>query len=276
MNVCTVESCSKRLRARGVCSTHYNRMYAKQRHAVKATVECAGCGKTCEKRPDPRRPRQFCSLQCRTNDQYREVREARPGTDLVHVGPAWPRCDLPDRHPATNSSPRRKPRVFVSGPCSWCRAVFTIVDQLAARYCSKRCLQAAHRDCSGRFRIPDSVRFGVYKRDGWVCQLCLEPVDGDLPVTDIWSATLDHIICQSWTDEPDHSPSNLRLAHRWCNSVRGDEGFARAQARRVSNFRAGRDARSAIPVGGRDACSTETQSCPPQQIHDQGDPDRGA
>lgn len=25
--------------------------------------------------------------------------------------------------------------------------------------------------------------------------------------------------------EPDHSPANLRLAHRWCNSVRGDESI---------------------------------------------------
>ncbi len=24
---------------------------------------------------------------------------------------------------------------------------------------------------------------------------------------------------------PDHSPENLRLAHRWCNAVRGDETY---------------------------------------------------
>lgn len=77
----------------------------------------------------------------------------------------------------------------------------------------------------GRFRIPLPERLAIYERDGWVCQLCFEPVDPDLPPSNTWSATLDHIVCQSWSEEPDHSPENLRLAHRWCNSVRGDERF---------------------------------------------------
>jgi hypothetical protein len=226
---CSVEGCTRSHRARGLCSTHYNQRFVQR--PAKVNVECAACGKTCEKRPDPRRPRRYCSLRCRTDDQYRDVREARPGTDLVHVGPVWPRCDLPDRHPARADVPKRKPRVFVSGPCSWCRELFTIIDQISARYCSKRCLQAAQRERAGRFKVPGSVRLSVYERDGWICQLCFDSVDRDLPSSDIWSATLDHIVCQSWTDVPDHSPSNLRLAHRWCNSVRGDEGFARGKSR---------------------------------------------
>lgn len=228
MKLCTVPGCSKSFRARGVCSTHYNRMYQEQRHPAKVTVSCAGCGRRCEKSPDPRRPRQFCTLQCRTAAQFREVRAARPGKELVHVGPAG--CGLPARRPPRADVPQGKLRVFVSGPCSWCREPFTIIDQLAARYCSKRCLKAAERERSGRFEVPDNVRLSVYERDSWVCQLCFEAVDGGLPVTDIWSATLDHIVCQSWTDAPDHSPSNLRLAHRWCNSKRGDEGFSRTRS----------------------------------------------
>jgi hypothetical protein len=39
---------------------------------------------------------------------------------------------------------------------------------------------------------------------------------------DDWAPSLDHIEPQSWALIPDHSPANLRLAHRWCNSVRGD------------------------------------------------------
>lgn len=73
------------------------------------------------------------------------------------------------------------------------------------------------------FYISKADRLAIYERDEWTCQLCLEPAP---PTTDHlgpWSLTLDHIVCQSWTDEPDHSPSNLRLAHRWCNSVRGNE-----------------------------------------------------
>ncbi|MFC7330808.1 MULTISPECIES: HNH endonuclease [Nocardiopsidaceae] len=70
-----------------------------------------------------------------------------------------------------------------------------------------------------------ATRLAIYERDGWICQLCSEPVDPDLPYLDNWAASLDHIVCQAWTDEPDHSPENLRLAHRWCNSVRGDETY---------------------------------------------------
>lgn len=73
--------------------------------------------------------------------------------------------------------------------------------------------------------VPRAVRLEVYERDGWVCQLCDGPVDRDAHYLDPWSPTLDHIECQSWVLVPDHSPENLRLAHRWCNSVRGDERF---------------------------------------------------
>lgn len=68
-------------------------------------------------------------------------------------------------------------------------------------------------------------RLAIYERDGWVCQLCMEPTDRDLMSTDPrndWAPSLDHIEPQSHALIPDHSPANLRLAHRWCNSVRGD------------------------------------------------------
>lgn len=73
-----------------------------------------------------------------------------------------------------------------------------------------------------QFKVPPDLRLAIYERDGWTCQLCGDPVDPDLPSTDRWSATLDHIECQSWVLVPDHSPRNLRLAHRVCNARRGD------------------------------------------------------
>lgn len=69
--------------------------------------------------------------------------------------------------------------------------------------------------------ISRTDRFAIYERDEWTCQLCFEPV--------YWNAlefrdqpSLDHIIPQSMTAEPDHSPSNLRLAHVGCNARRKD------------------------------------------------------
>ena len=66
-------------------------------------------------------------------------------------------------------------------------------------------------------------RQSLYQRDGWTCQLCTGPVDPELPPLDNWAASLDHIIPRSRGG--DHSDENLRLAHRWCNSVRGDDTY---------------------------------------------------
>jgi 5-methylcytosine-specific restriction endonuclease McrA len=70
--------------------------------------------------------------------------------------------------------------------------------------------------------VPRALRFEVYERDNWICQLCGEPVDRDLDPNHRMAATLDHVECQTWALIPDHSLANLRLAHRACNSRRRD------------------------------------------------------
>lgn len=76
-------------------------------------------------------------------------------------------------------------------------------------------------DTLGEFKVTDTVRHSIYKRDKHTCKLCHKPVDLSLHYNDPMSATLDHIVPQSWTLIPDHSVKNLRTAHRRCNSVRG-------------------------------------------------------
>ena len=68
--------------------------------------------------------------------------------------------------------------------------------------------------------LPRAVRLAIYERDGWVCQLCGGPVDAALSPNDRMGATLDHVVPQSV--RVDHSSANLRLAHRACNSARGN------------------------------------------------------
>lgn len=69
-------------------------------------------------------------------------------------------------------------------------------------------------------RISPAGRLAIYERDNWTCQICTEPVDPLELKNSTWDATLDHVIPRrkGGTDDP----NNLRLAHRWCNSVRGD------------------------------------------------------
>lgn len=113
-------------------------------------------------------------------------------------------------------------RVFVNGGCAWCAETFTAA---AGVYCSEKCKVSAgfkRRSGGKSFTVSPRVRLAIYERDSWDCQLCARPVDSSLHHRDNWSASLDHIIPQSHMLIPDHSPSNLRLVHKMCNSMRGD------------------------------------------------------
>lgn len=63
-------------------------------------------------------------------------------------------------------------------------------------------------------------RADIYERDGWVCQLCLAPVDKELQWPDPLCATIDHVI-PIVKGGPD-SPDNVQLSHARCNMSKGD------------------------------------------------------
>lgn len=67
--------------------------------------------------------------------------------------------------------------------------------------------------------IDDKVRFELYERDAWLCQLCDSPIDREAHWNDNLAPSLDHVIPRSLGGL--HDPSNLRTAHRSCNSARG-------------------------------------------------------
>lgn len=83
-----------------------------------------------------------------------------------------------------------------------------------------RAIQRANR--TKRYRLlADAVqepytRAEVFERDGWVCQLCGEPVDRELRAPDPGSASIDHIVPLSLGG--DDTPANVQLAHFSCNS----------------------------------------------------------
>lgn len=113
-------------------------------------------------------------------------------------------------------------RVFTVGGCQWCGGYFVGVGA----YCSTKCSAASkfqRRSSSATsFNITPRKRSAIYERDEWTCQLCKFPVERDLHYLNNWAPSLDHIIPRSTTLIPDHSPSNLQLAHRMCNSMKGD------------------------------------------------------
>lgn len=132
-----------------------------------------------------------------------------------------------DKRTASKQQRKSPNALFVSGPCSECKAVFTCrvyEGGSAASYCSKECARRAawrrHYARQGWFAITKARRRAIYERDDWTCQLCSGQVEDGLPPSDIWAATLDHIIPRSrgGGDEDE----NLQLAHRWCNSKKSD------------------------------------------------------
>lgn len=67
--------------------------------------------------------------------------------------------------------------------------------------------------------ITPARRALIYRRDNWMCQICFDPIDREVNPNDDMAPSLDHIIPRSAGGG--HESSNLRLAHRLCNSVRG-------------------------------------------------------
>jgi len=226
---CSVEGCWRPHRAKGFCASHYNERFHPDRHARKRSVACSVCGKPCEKIASSghiRRP--VCGYRCRYQLTY--GRDIADGRELV--GPVARRTGPEGKAaPRESSLPGPKAR-FIAGSCRWCGAGYTYDLRnggATARYCSARCTRSAgrarHREMRGQFAISRKRRLAIYERDGWICQLCFEPVDRNAHYMDNWAPSLDHIIPQSMQLVPDHSDGALRLSHRWCNAVRGNDKY---------------------------------------------------
>lgn len=152
------------------------------------------------------------------------------------------RRDHPDR--ITPHAPRSMVVFLV---CTYCSELFTArrKPRRATATCAKvECRRALKRDQQreytemvakregvpystfltrsgkkvGQYRLTAAERMAIYERDGWTCQLCNTAVDASLDPNDNWAASLDHRVPQSLGGA--HDADNLRLAHRWCNTMR--------------------------------------------------------
>lgn len=116
-------------------------------------------------------------------------------------------------------------RTFVVGTCYRCGLPATGYRALAftARglfYCSSRCRR--RDDAAERRVLREADRQAIYRRDKWVCQICKRPVARSQVVPHPKAPVLDHIVPRAEQGEDD--PSNLRLAHFLCNSIRQHHG----------------------------------------------------
>lgn len=217
---CVITGCSRPKVAHGLCPAHYVQEFCSDRHAVEL-VPCSVCGSRVEKSTSRSKSRRVvCSYRCRYVVTYGRL----PNEGKEIVGPV--RFDKSTTAPVVEVASTR--RGFLAAECGWCGASFLhdwrvtgVAPKCCTKQCARRLARSRQRLSAGRFGISRRDRAAIYDRDDWTCQLCFEPVDPEAPNGDLWSATLDHIIPQSHMLIPDHSPSNLRLAHLWCNAVRG-------------------------------------------------------
>ncbi len=84
----------------------------------------------------------------------------------------------------------------------------------------------AFRNKDNKARAKRNTEIG--DRDGWVCHICLAPVDRDLPWDHPMHASVDHLIPR-WADGTE-DPSNLKMSHHKCNHER--DAAARALAKK--------------------------------------------
>ena len=256
---CEHPGCNKPHRARGLCATHYNQVHAPNRHKKKL-VKCAACGAEIMRASGGGRVvGNACSNKCRAKiaamrrGERGKLRTELPADHWARwygKASAWPRygfaecawCSAPFVMLSSNHA-------CCSRTCMWRRdkgVTRSAADRAAEVRSCARCGQsyrhaiANRRHCSDLCRdldaddrgaalhhgwIRPSIRAAIYERDGYQCKLCNEPVDTTAdPQRDDWAPTLDHIIPRSKGGT--HDVSNLRTAHRWCNSVRGDRDDA--------------------------------------------------
>lgn len=249
---CTMPECGRPHQARGLCGSHYNQTHAKDRHAKKL-VPCAFCGKEVAKGTGGgRKYGATCSLECRTNlarppkcdlpkdhwARWHNRTSAWPrygwgqcevcGKRMANLGYRQKRCSTSCKWKAVtirNGGKTAEQWMAELRECARCGDTF---QHLATTrlHCSDLCRELARKERGAVLHhgwISKAEREAIYDRDGHTCWLCNEKVDmtGDLKYGN-WSPSLDHIIPRSKGGT--HDASNLRTAHRWCNSIRSDSG----------------------------------------------------
>lgn len=83
-----------------------------------------------------------------------------------------------------------------------------------------RAAEASRRRARKRTtQIERFTKVEIYERDGWVCQICDEPIDRTVEPPHHMSASLDHRIALA--NGGAHTRENVQCAHWICNSRKG-------------------------------------------------------
>ena len=209
---CTIPGCDSPHRARGMCKSHYNRWnYSGSPSAPAEELACKVCGEpTAKSASGPRST--YCSTACRRSA-------------------AKPRAAIRNRE---RYRERRTPRAAKS--CLTCASEFVPAKSVARIYCSTACarqMQNASRRALLRGAFVDHLHWRqIMADDGDLCHICKTAVDVDdftrttegHTVLGPAYPSLDHVVALAVGGL--HERANVRLAHFYCNSIKGDRPLA--------------------------------------------------
>lgn len=200
---CSIDGCSKLVKARGWCAMHWWRWREYGTPTARLRGQVVDGKRIC--------PR------CKEDKPVEEYR----GRGYCHP------CMLV----LWREDNKRRPKKggTVARECDNCGAMF-LGDDRNHRYCSRECFEGhRHRanwkhvvNRRARQRdawVEDVSRVEIFERDNWTCGICKGRVDPTLQHPDPMSASLDHIIPISRGGE--HSRANTQCAHLTCNVRKG-------------------------------------------------------
>ncbi|MCW2848160.1 MAG: hypothetical protein JWR90_2134 [Marmoricola sp.] len=225
--VCVIDGCQGRPVAKDLCRKHY---YAQARAeflaanppAAKVSVPCSveGCGQVASARgwcgAHYQRWRRFgapdffppdLGKQCSIDGCIRPT-NARGLCDQHYY--RWSRYGDPL---LSKNRPRvsQTPTEYAPRQCATCGETFDPSTSAVRKYCGRRCRPSrASVGVNNRRSVERLAR-----EDGWMCQLCKEPIDPNLYWPNLRAGSVDHIVQVQHGGNDDRA--NLRLTHLTCN-----------------------------------------------------------
>lgn len=254
MKTCTVQECAVPSIAKGLCRSHYNRQYYAGTTALAPVITaCLHCSGPIDRKSAPGPAPSYCSLQCRrakgytaakNSPAYLERRAKMKAAAVAHrevgtckqCGNEWTksrrdssfcsqRCNTlwQDANGATCSEPDCDRGIRAQGVCS---KHYKVQSRASGRmkpdvWDERRKANYQRRRALKITTAVEVIRPAeVYERDGWICQLCEQPVDQATAWPHPLSPSLDH-------DRPlskggTHTWDNVQLSHLRCNVSKGN------------------------------------------------------
>lgn len=192
--ICSKEFCDKKVQARGLCSTHYKAWWREKNPERDRANGQRWNEKNREYRREAERARR-ASIPVEVRKQLGRERRSREGPSRWREAhKRWDAANIEKRRACVRKWARENPDAIRQ------------YDQ-----------QRRAREAGAQVEIFSNVE--VFERDGWICQLCMLPVDPQLSHPDPLSRSLDHI--RPIALGGSHTRVNVQLAHLLCNLRKG-------------------------------------------------------